>query len=98
MKVHELKTDPDIYDAELAEQKPWMLRINDRDFKVGDIVHSRKTKYTGIEMQEGLPLIYTGEEMLVEITYIQHGPFYTVPEGTVIMAFCFLHSTSEDEY
>ena len=38
MKHHELKIDKCYADAKLYGEKPWESRVNDRDFKVGDLV------------------------------------------------------------
>lgn len=96
MRIHILKTDPEIYDDERAGIKPFMFRVNDRGFEVGDIVVSRKTAYTGDDMCEnGAPLVFTGDVMLAEITYIFEGPFYTLPAGSVIMGYRPLESGDE---
>lgn len=87
MNAHILKTDPKIYDDEVSGSKPFMFRVNDRAFEVGDVVVSRKTVNTGEEMRKGAPLNFTGDIMVAEITYVFSGPFYTLPEGSVIMAY-----------
>ena len=38
MKHHELKIDKCYADAKFSGKKPWEFRVNDRDFKVGDLV------------------------------------------------------------
>lgn len=85
--THFVKTDPEVFDAEKSGIKPFMFRKNDRGYKVGDIIVSQKTRHTGVEMSEGYPLIYTKDILVAEITYIFSGPFYTLPEGSVIIAF-----------
>jgi hypothetical protein len=87
MKVHELKTDPEVWEAVDCGEKTFEVRNNDRNFQVGDIIHSRQTAYSGNAMKnEGFPLIYTGDEHLLKITYILHGPFYELSENGVIMS------------
>lgn len=38
MKHHELKIDKCYADAKFSGEKPWEFRVNDRDFKEGDLV------------------------------------------------------------
>ncbi len=60
MTTHELKTDPAVFQASWDEKKMFEVRKNDRDFRVGDTLWIRETKYSAAEMQEGKPLEYTG--------------------------------------
>lgn len=83
---HELKTDPDVYQAMKAGWKNFEIRFNDRDFVVGDILLLRETRHSGEQMESGYPLGYTGEEMRVEVTYILPGPIYGLKPGWVIMS------------
>lgn len=39
MKLHLLKEEPQYYEAVITLRKKAELRINDRDFKVGDLIH-----------------------------------------------------------
>jgi len=95
-KIHILKTDPAIFALERSGKKNFMVRYNDRNFAVGDIVISRETDYSGEQMLEGdKPLVYTGEIMIMEITYIFPGPFYTLPAKTVIMSYREIGSGEE---
>jgi len=52
MTQHDIKTWPPFYQMSLDEDKPFELRKNDRNYKVGDILWSRewdprKKDYTG---------------------------------------------------
>ena len=86
MKVHELKTDPDMFYATRQGIKNFDLRQDDgRNFEVGDVLRLKETKYTGEEMKEGSPLEYTKREFNVMVMYILRGPRYGLPEGWVIM-------------
>ena len=87
MQTHIVKTDPLVFMHELNGSKPFMFRVNDRNYQVGDRIISQCTRFTGEEMKAGKPLEYTGDIMICEITYIFNGPFYTLSEGSCIMAF-----------
>lgn len=39
MKLHILKIEPQYYDAVIQLRKKAELRLNDRDFKIGDLLH-----------------------------------------------------------
>lgn len=82
---HELKTDPEVFDAIVSGDKTFELRKADRDFKVGDTLKLRKTKHTGYEMAVlDMPLEYVGPPLYVYVTFILAGT-YGVKEGWVMM-------------
>lgn len=62
MKTHYCKSWTYFYDAIVSGEKTHDLRINDRDFAVGDIIVLRR--YDQVNGK------YTGEECEVKITYI----------------------------
>ena len=86
MKIHELKTDSEVFCAVIAKIKTFEIRKNDRDFKFGDYLHLRETLYTGKDMINGHKLEYTGREVLVKVIYILHGPIYGLADGWCIMS------------
>jgi hypothetical protein len=87
-KFHELKTDPEVFQAVINFKKTYEIRFNDRDFKIGDYLLLKETVSTGEAMKLGFePLQYTGRECLVKISHILHGPIYGLKEGWVIMSF-----------
>ena len=69
MAIHKLKTDPKVFAESWSGRKCFEIRKDDRDFQVGDILVLNETKYSGEEMQEGMPLMYTGRTLEVEISY-----------------------------
>ena len=76
MRWHELKTDPEAFDAVVSGAKTCEIRRNDRDFKVGDGLLLRRTKYTGNQMHmrpKACPLEYTGEECRRVVSHIVTG-------------------------
>ena len=53
MKIHNLKTDPEVFAMSFSGIKPWEIRFNDMDFKVGDMLVLEETKHSGEEMKKG---------------------------------------------
>ncbi len=86
MIQHELKTDPEVFQAVKSGKKKFEIRFNDRNFKVLDVLWLRETKFAGSEMASGSPLIYTGESIKCFVDYILHGPIYGLKDGWVIMS------------
>lgn len=78
IKVHELKTVQPYFDHIWAGIKTFEVRKNDRNFKPKDLVLLKE--------YEPILQIYTGAEMLVEITYILNIPEY-VKEDFIIFQF-----------
>ena len=68
-QVHELKTDPDMFDAVMAGAKTVEVRYDDRHYLVGDYLNLRRTVYSADAMRSGAPLMYTGEAVLVQVTH-----------------------------
>lgn len=87
MKIHELKTDSEVFYDVRNRLKNFEIRKNDRDFKPGDYLHLRRTVNTGAEIKQGKPLVYDPEgEMLVRVTYVLKGPIYGLADGWCIMS------------
>lgn len=76
--VHELKCWPEAFDARRAGRKPWELRLNDRDYSVGDTLRQRR--WCPIRQA------YTGEVDDHVVTWALYGPAFGLPEGYVIMS------------
>lgn len=73
--IHELKTYPEYFKAVISGEKPFEIRKNDRNFKVGDyIALNEYSKESG----------YTGESALYEITYVMTDTEY-VKEGFAVL-------------
>ena len=85
-KHHTLKTDPSVYDRSAAGRKPWEIRLNDRDYQVGDTVTLQETVFSGAQMREGAALGFTGKELCGQITYVLRGPKYGLADGWCIFS------------
>jgi len=87
--THELKTDPEVFQAIYVGQKTFEIRKADRNFQAGDILLLRETLHTGEQMHDPanpLPLVYTGREHLVRVTHILAGPIYGIADGWSILS------------
>lgn len=74
---HELKTWPDEYQAVVRGDKRFELRVNDRGFKVGDVLVLREF---GPYSER-----YTGSLIRCKVTYILTRGF-GLPDGLCIMS------------
>jgi hypothetical protein len=87
LKFHELKTDRDAFTASITGAKTFEIRVDDRDYKVKDLLLLRETMFSGEEMKnEGQHLKYTGRTLLLLVTDIMIGPKYGLKSGWVIMS------------
>lgn len=78
MMIHELKIWLRFYEAVVSGVKPFEVRKNDRNFKVGDTLC----------LQEYLPIIgkYTGRQINVVVSYILDDDSF-LRDGIVILGF-----------
>lgn len=75
MRIHELKQDPSLFDADWCRQGPQFqqLRRDDREFKPGDVVILRETRHDRQAMAKGAVLAYTGRAIHATITKVERG-------------------------
>lgn len=84
--IHELKTDPISFELVDIGMKTFEIRKNDRGFNVGDHILLRETRYSGSEMRDGAPLVYTGRSREVWVRHIMFGPIYGLMPAWIIMS------------
>lgn len=86
MALHELKTDPEPFDAVADGRKTHEVRRNDRNYEVGDELILRRTEYTGVQMRLlGKPLVYSDVPSIRRrVTHIQSG--YGLNDHWVILS------------
>ncbi len=82
MKIHELKCIAPYFQYVNEGKKKFEIRLNDRDYKFGDVLYLREYK--------PLSDTYTGHECLVKVDYILQG-YPAVQEGYVIMSITKLY-------
>jgi hypothetical protein len=97
--THELKTDPEVFQAMWDGLKTYELRYNDRDFQKGDILILKQTERSAEELdylndcmpsnsikKETFEVEYTGRELKMLVTHVLHGPAYGLVDGWCIMS------------
>ena len=65
MTIHELKINDSFFEAVCSGAKPFEIRKNDRNFKVGDVLVLREITPNHAGMNEP----YTGRMKAVEVTF-----------------------------
>ena len=92
MKIHELKSWPQFFTRVISGEKTFELRVNDRDFKLGDFLFLRE--YDPLTEQ------YSGRFQYARITYIlgetDHALQHVLHPDYVILAFSLYWSTPLD--
>jgi hypothetical protein len=82
--THSLKTWPRPFAAVLDGTKTHEIRVADRDYKVGDVLHLREwVPWQQCDYGGGR---YTGREILVEVTYLTSGGSWGLPHGLCVMS------------
>lgn len=78
-QIHFLKTWPEFFEATLSREKNFEVRVNDRDFKVGDILILQEyppPEFSGL---------CSGRSLARTVKYIFRGPMFGLAEGYVVM-------------
>ena len=83
MKTHTLKCWPEFFRAILDGTKTAEMRLNDRNFEVGDRLLLRE--YCPVAEFKG-PTGYTGREAEVEVTHVLTGEAWGVLDGFACMS------------
>lgn len=85
MAEHELKCDPEPFNAVWEGRKLQEVRFDDRNFQVNDTLKLKKTSDNGAFYQKsGERPIFTGQELMVVVKHIQQG--YGLLPGWCIMS------------
>jgi len=88
VKLHNLKTDPEIFAANWTFTMRCNIRNNDRDFQENEIVQLWETEWSAKEMEEDdMPLQLTGRSLYFQIIHVLRGPVYGLNEGWCILTF-----------
>jgi hypothetical protein len=79
MTTHILKTWPEPFEAAWRGDKTFEIRVNDRDFQVGDEL--QLTEWNNATGE------YTGRAITAVVRYIVYGGEWGLPENLCVMAF-----------
>jgi hypothetical protein len=85
-RMHDLKTWPVYYQAIDSGEKTFEVRVNDRNFQPGDVLHLQE--YDPQTQQ------YTGWSMMWKIGFMLRGGEWGLPDNLCVMSM--LHVTDED--
>lgn len=80
MRVHTLKIWPAPFKAIVDGSKRHEIRVDDRGFAVGDVLHLREWEPSGYSG------ILTGKEIRVVVTYITPGGQWQLPPNLCVMS------------
>lgn len=99
--THELKIDPIPFTLTMDGKKPFEVRYNDRDFKIGDGLILRETVYDHRKMQGNsveFPLKYTGRELFAIISCALCNPMVRgVADGYYTLGLSYIRLVTEEE-
>lgn len=79
---HDIKIDPQFFTPVATRQKPYEVRKNDRDYKVGDTLNL-------LEYDRKLEQ-YTGRRILARVTYLVQGGDYGIAAGYVVLTVAII--------
>lgn len=82
MREHFLKTWLEPFAASWAELKPYEVRKNDRDYRVGDRLHLREF--------DPLTNVFTGRVVVADVTYITPGGVFGLPADLCVLGLRFV--------
>lgn len=84
--IHELKSDCLSFIPVFAGYKQYEIRFDDRGYSRWDVLILKETVWSGEEMKQGKPLVYTGRVVEAVVIHILKEPVYGLQEGWVILS------------
>lgn len=84
-RVHHLKTHPRPFHATRLGDKTYEIRVNDRDYQVGDILLLQEWRPPE-EAEPHLPAGYTGLECMYRVRYMTPGGEWGLPPNLCVLA------------
>lgn len=91
MKIHELKCWPESFQAIDEGRKRFEVRVNDREFKVDDLLHLKEYEPNSLYERKGGS--YTGFDLVAGVTHIfgpEDKPEGFLAKGVVVMSIYIL--------
>jgi hypothetical protein len=89
MRIHDLKCWPEPFAAVRDGSKTYELRVNDRDYRVGDVLRLREWDPRVVAQPEGWcerARGYTGEVEERTVTYMTPGGAWGLPDDLCVLA------------
>ena len=77
MTVHELKTWPEFFEPVARLEKPFEIRVNDRDYQVNDVLYLREFEPDSAK--------YSGRWVARRVSYLMIGPAFGLKHGWACM-------------
>lgn len=77
MKIHKLKTYTDIFQESLNGNKPFEIRVNDRDFQKGDVLVLMDYDRNGKKVSD--------RQISWKVSSLYHGGEFGIEKGHVAM-------------
>jgi hypothetical protein len=102
-RVHDVKCWPEPFAALRRDEKPYEIRVNDRDYHVGDVLRLHEFDPAGCptrDLTTGAVLAcgsYTGEEEERVVTYMTPGGEWGLPEHLCVLGLARLASRAPAE-
>jgi hypothetical protein len=87
--IHELKTWPLAFGGVVAGVKTHEIRVADRPYTAGDMLHLRE--WSPSESDDGRG-VYTGRECYVEVTYLSAAGTWGLPCDLCVMSVRLVNS------
>jgi hypothetical protein len=88
-RVHEVKGHPDPFEAVFDGRKPYEIRVNDRDYRVGDVLYLREwdPESSCLRADHGpsCSCHYSGRYLWLAITYLTRGGEWGLPLNLCVL-------------
>lgn len=84
-RTHQLKTWPEPFEAVKRGDKRYEIRVDDRGFSVGDVLHLREWD-PAPGVSQLVPTGYTGREVTARVTYMTPGGAWGLPPRVCVMS------------
>ena len=93
-KMHDLKIEPKYLDDIRKGNKKFEVRLNDRDYKIGDFLYLYGRELT---VSEAVKLFYI-DSILVRVNYILEGGKHGIEENYVVMGISVVDGSYQRDY
>jgi hypothetical protein len=84
-RVIRLRTWPEPFQAVLDGRKPYEIRVNDRGFQVGDVLHLVEFDPKIYQQYDNAVLALTGREVRKLVTYMTAGGAWGLPPDLCVL-------------